>query len=131
MAVLAVVTAGNVRRILAGRGETIMARTTRTEDLRVVDGVGRRPDVAVVAVFANIACLYMRLCLAGGLDPIVAAEAVPDDAGMVEIRRSPCICCMAIITGIAAVNMRRVFASGRDAVVARAAGANHLGVVDG
>jgi len=131
MTIIAVVATSDVRGVLARGRQAVVTGAAATDDLRVVNHVCRRPDVAVVAIFANVGGLYMRWGLAGGLDPIVAAETVPNDAGMVEIRRSPRVRRVAVITSIATVDMRRVFARGRDAVVAGAAGANNLRVVDG
>jgi len=130
MTVIAVVTAGDVRRVLAGRDDAVVTGSARTEDLCVIDGVGRRPNVAVVAVLTDIARLYMCLGLACCFDTVVAAEAVADDANMVECGRTPGVRGVAVVTGIAAVDVRRVFARCCDAVVAGTAGANDLRVVD-
>ena len=130
MTVVAGVAAGNVGGVLAGRRDAVVAGTAAADDLRVIDGVGRCPDVAVVAILADIARLYMCLGLAGCFDAVVAAEAVADDANMVERGRTPGVGGVAVVTGIAAVDVRRVFARCRDAVVAGTAAANHLRVVD-
>lgn len=39
--------------MFAGRRDPVMARSTRPDNLRVVDGKGRNPGVRCMAVFAN------------------------------------------------------------------------------
>ena len=131
MTVIAVVTAGDVREVFTRCRQAIVTGATGADDLRVVNGVCRCPDIAVVAVFTNIGCLYVRQRFAVGFDTIVAAGTVPKDVDMVKIGGSPRVCGMAIIASVTAFNMPRVFTSGYDAVVARAAGTNNLYVVDG
>ena len=49
VAIVAVVPAPDMRRVFAGRGSAVVARGAGAEDLGVVDRVGRRPGIAVVA----------------------------------------------------------------------------------
>lgn len=65
MTVVAVVAAGDVIQVFPGGREAIMAGAARAQNLRMVDHVRRRPDVAVVAVLAHIGGLYVRQVLAG------------------------------------------------------------------
>ena len=39
----------------------------------MVDGIGRRKYVGVVAILANIACLYVRRTLTDGINAVVTA----------------------------------------------------------
>ena len=86
MAILAVVAAADVCRILAGRNLAIMTGAAGTDDLRVVNGIDRVPDIGIVAVLAKVRRLDMRCTLAGGFDAVVATEAITGDADVVEIR---------------------------------------------
>ena len=87
MAVITVVIARQVSRILAGRGHAVMARAAGTHYLGVVNGKGRRPYIRVVAVFADIARLNVRGALARGFRAVVATEAVASDIHVIEICR--------------------------------------------
>jgi len=108
-----------------------MTGTAGSNDLRMVDGVSRSPNTVVMTILADVCSLYVRYGLASGFYTVVTAEAVADDADMVEVGRPPGVCSMAVITGIAAVDVGRVFAHGCDTVVARAAGADDLRMVNG
>lgn len=76
-------------RILAGRGDAVMARAAGTDYLSMVNGKCRRPYIRVVAVFADIACLNVRRSLARGFRTVVAAEAIACDVHVIEIRGQP------------------------------------------
>ncbi len=89
MAVIAIDAACNVSRVFTGRCQTIVAGATGTQNLCVINGISRNPNIAVVAVLADIRCLYVSQILAGRFNAIVAAGAIPGDAHMIEIRRSP------------------------------------------
>ena len=97
----------------------------------MIDGIGGRPDVAVVTVLADVAGRNVGHRLAGGFHTIVATEAVTDDACVVEVGGPPGVAGVAVVTGITAIDMRRVLARRRNAVMAGAAGAEDLCVVDG
>jgi len=131
VAVVAIVTTGDVGWVLASRRKAIMTGAAATDDLGMVYSVCRSPDVVVVTVLADVAGLNVGYSLAGGFHAVVAAEAVTDDACVVEVGGPPGIRRMAVITGIATVDMRRVLARCRNAVMAGAAGAEDLCVVDG
>ncbi len=73
MAIVAVFTARDVRRMFSGRRCAIVARATGAYDLRMVDSEGRDPGVRVVAVLTNIRRENMRRVLAGLLNAVVAA----------------------------------------------------------
>ncbi len=54
MAIIAIVAAGDVRRMFASRRIAVMAGTTATKNLGVVDCYRRYPDGDVMAVLANV-----------------------------------------------------------------------------
>lgn len=87
MAVITVVTARQVSRILAGRGHAVMARAAGTHYLGVVNGKCRRPYIRVVAVFADIARLNVGEIFACGICAVMAVNAVVRNLRVIEIRR--------------------------------------------
>ena len=129
--VVAVVAAGDVGRVFAGRRETIVARATRAQNLRMVDYVCRHPDIAVVTVFAHIGGLYVCQILAGGGRSVVATDAITGNTNMVEARGPPAGRRVTVVTGVAAVYVRRVFAGCNEAVMTGATGAQNVRVIDG
>ena len=130
MAVVAVNAARDMRRVFADRSDAIVARAASAQHLRVIDGVCWRPNIGVVAVFADIRGLHVREILALCLDAVMAACTVAGDIDVIEIRGQPANCRMAVVTVAAAGNMSWVFA-GRDyAIVAGAANPQNLCVVD-
>ena len=130
MTVITIITARDMRWVLAGRGSAVVARATSTQDLRMVDGIGRRKYVCVVTILANIGCLYVRRTLADGIETVVTACTIIDDTEVIKVCRPPASCRMAVIAGIAARNMRWMLAGRDDAVVATVAGADNLGMVN-
>lgn len=86
VAILAVVSAADMCRILAGSDYAIMAGAAGTDNLRVVDCVYRCPDVRVVAVLANVCRLNVCGILAGRFNAIVTTKAIAGNANVVKIR---------------------------------------------
>ncbi len=117
VAVVAVVAAVYVSRVLAACCDAVMAGAAGTYHLRVVNRKDRRPDVRCMAVFADVAGLHVRRAFAGGIRAVMAAHAVPCDIHVIEIRRQPASGRVAVVTVIAAGDVVRVFAACRDAVV--------------
>ena len=60
MAVITVVAAAYVGRVLAGCNNTIMTRTTGAYDLGMVNGYGRHKSHGAVAVLADTCRLYVN-----------------------------------------------------------------------
>ena len=118
-----------MRRGFAGRAAAIMALSTITGYVEVVEG-RRHPANRRVAVRAIVAALDMRQMLARGFDAVMAEHAFADDVDVTEVRWHPAICRMAIVTGIAGREVFRMLAGGRQAVVTVYAAADDLGVVD-
>lgn len=130
MTVVTVIAAGDVKLILADRNRIVVARHTRTDNLRVIDGVRRYPGDIVVAVLAYVRGLNMRQIFAGRLHAVMAANTIVDDGAMVEGRRYPCGRRMTIVTGVDAGDMRRMLADCDGVVMAGGAGTDNLGVID-
>jgi len=83
--VIAIRAARNMLCILAGRDYAVMTGAAATQYLGVVNGVNRRPDIRVMAIFADIGRLNMRKILAGGFDTVVATDTIADDACVIEV----------------------------------------------
>lgn len=86
VAVITVISAGDMRRMFASGGNTVVTGATATQYLGVVDGNCWLPYHRAVAVLANIRCLNMRRAFAGCICTVMAGHAVARDIGMVEIR---------------------------------------------
>jgi len=87
VAVVAIIAAGDMRGMLAGRDDAVMTGAAGTDDLGMVDRVSRGPDVRRVAVFADVAGLDVIWRLAGRVRAVMAAKAVASDVDVIEIRR--------------------------------------------
>ena len=96
----------------------------------MVDNVGRRPDVRIVAVLADVAGLNMRWSFAGGVRSIVAVDTAIRNIRVIEIRREPAHGRVTVIAILTTGNMRWMFARRGAAIVAGAAGADHLHVIN-
>lgn len=131
MTIIAVVATRDVGWVLAGCCSAVMTRATCAGYLGMVDHVRRRPDVAVVAVFTNVGGLYVGQGFTGGLDTIVTAEAISDDADMVKIGRSPGDGRMAVVASIATGDVGWVLADRCNAIMAGAAGTHYMRVING
>jgi len=129
MAVIAVIAAIDVCRILAFGDGAIVARVTGTDNLCVIYQVSRREDDVVVAVLADIGRLNMCWVLTCRISAIVTTEAVAGYVNVIEIRRNPGRGCMAVIATVAAIDMRRVLAFRNSAVVAGSTGTDNLCVI--
>ena len=92
MAVIAVIAAGDMRWILAGCNDTIVARTASADYLGVIHCVRWNPDIGIVTIFANFCCQNMRRVLAGRFNTVVAACAITGDTNVVEVRGQPASC---------------------------------------
>ena len=88
-AVIAVVTAGDMCRVLAGRSRTVVTRSTGANHLRVVHRKGGYPGVRCMTVFANLAGLNVRWVLARGISTVVATGTITGDVYVIEIRGDP------------------------------------------
>ena len=130
MAVIAGVAARQVSWILPGRRYAIVTRATSADDLSVVNGVDWRPNVGVMAIFADVACLNVCEILARRGAAIVAANAVIHKIRMVEVRGQPANGRVTVVAIITAGDMCRVFTDGRDAIMTGSTGAQYLRMVN-
>ena len=73
--------------MFAGRYYAVMAGAASTNDLRMVDGVNRHPDVGCMAVLADIGRLNMCEVLACSVNTVMAAGAIARDIYVIKIRR--------------------------------------------
>lgn len=117
VAIVAVVAAGDMRRMLTDRSSAVVARATCAYNLRVVHVVSRHPGIGVVAVLANIASLDMCRILARRVGAIVAARAIAGDVDVIEVRGQPACCRVAVVAVGAAGYVRRMFADRYNAIM--------------
>ena len=87
--VVAIITAGDMRRGFADGRDAIMTGSTSTQYLRMVNRERRCPYIRGVAVLTNIGCEYMCCVLADCINAIVAADTVARDIYVIEISRQP------------------------------------------
>ena len=87
MAIITGIAACNVSWIFSGCGHAIVTRATGTDDLSMVDGADRCPDVGGVAVLADITRLNVCEVLARRIVAVVAVNAVIRDIYVIEVRR--------------------------------------------
>ena len=87
MAVVAIIAAGDMRRVLARRNNAIVAGAAGSNNLGVVHRESWNPDIGVMAVLANFCSQNVRRVLAGRFDAVVAAYAIAGDANVIKIRR--------------------------------------------
>jgi len=130
MAIVAVIAACYVSRMLANSCRTIMTRAARAEDLGMVDRIHGLPYVRAVAVFADICRLHVLRTLASRVDAVVAVAAISGDIYVIEIRRYPAGRRMAVLAIVAAIEMRSVLARRCNTIVARRTGTDCLRVIE-
>ena len=112
-----------------GRGAVVTGRAG-AQDLGVINGNNRRPDIRAVAIFADVGGLRVQWTLAGRVCSVMAADAVVDNVRVVKIRGQPRDSSMAVVAIIAAGDMRWMLANGYHTIMTRAASPNNLSVVD-
>lgn len=117
VAVIAIIAAADVVRIFANSCNAVMTGSARAEHLRVIDGQNRNEHAAVMAVLAHVARLDVRGTLTRCVYAVMAADAIVNDAAMIEDRRLPRDRRMAIVTLVAGRNVVWRLASCLDTVV--------------
>ena len=105
MATLAAIVTCNVVRTLSASDRAVVAGKARARDLRMIDPRGRLPRRHTMAGFTRIARSDVSRILPGCACAVVAREAIPSDARMIERCRSPC---GALVAGLAACRRRDV-----------------------
>lgn len=105
MAVVAVIAAGDMRRVLACCSDAIMAGATAANDLGMVNNDDRRKHSRAMAVFANVRRLHVSRIFANRFRAVMTVHAIGRYQAVIERRRQPASSGMTIITGIAARDM--------------------------
>ena len=111
VAVVAIVTARDVSRVLAGGHRAVMAGEASSDDLRVINHIRRRPCHVVVAVLADVGRIDVRWMLARRRDAVVARDAGVRDRCVIKIGRYPGHRGVAIVAIVTGGNVVRVLAS--------------------
>lgn len=130
MAVIAIITTGEMSGMLAGRSNAIVTGSATAEHLCVIHRVRWQPRHRVMAVFANIRRLNVCWILAGRIRSVVTAGTVATDVDVVEIGRNPARSCVTVVAIITTDNVVGIFAGSDNAVVAGAATTQHRTVID-
>ena len=116
--------------IHAGSRGAIVAGRAGPQNLSVVNGDNRCPDIRAVAILTNIGCEWVQWTLADRVCSVVAADTVVDDVRVVEVGWQPRDGGVAVVAIVAAGNMRRMLANRYYTVMAGAAGADDLRMVN-
>ena len=87
MTVIAIVAAGDVRRVLAGGSDAIMAGATGPQNLGVIDYHHGREHIGAVAVFTDIGRQRVCRVFARRIRAIMAVDTVTRNRSVVEERR--------------------------------------------
>ena len=87
MTVVAVITTGKVRWMLADCSNAIMTRPASSQYLCVVDSKRRCPYIGIVAILANIGRKHMCRTLTRCFDTVVTAYAIAGDVQVIKICR--------------------------------------------
>ena len=117
-------------RVHAGGRSAIVTGCARAQDLGVINGRYRRPDICAVTIFADVGRLRVQWTLASRVCSVVAAYTVVDDVRVVEVGWQPRDGGVAVVAIVAAGNMRRMLANRYYTVMAGAAGADDLRMVN-
>ena len=125
MAIVAIVTACDVRSVLACCRIAIVTGEAGAENLAVIYERNRVPGDGVMAVLADICSPDMSGMPARGVNTVVAAEAAAGDICMVEGRRCPCARLVAVIAPVTGDDVSRRLARCVDAVVTVVTAAGH------
>lgn len=130
VAVITIVAAHNVRRMLARRDNAIVAGGAAAQNLGVVDCDRRRPHVSRMTIFANGSGQDMCLTFSARIGPVVTGTATANDLRMIDRnRRCPGIARMTIFANHRCLYMRSILACCIRAVVAATAVVDNVGVI--
>ena len=89
MAVIAIIAAGDMRRVFADGYHAVMTRAASPNYLGVVDCKGRNPGVWCMAIFADDTGKNMIGILARCIRAVVAASTISCDVDMVKVCGQP------------------------------------------
>ena len=87
VAVIAIVTTGNMRRVFANRYYTVVAGAAGADNLSVVDRKGRNPGIRCMAIFADYTGKNMVGVLACCIRTVVATRTIACDIDVVKVCR--------------------------------------------
>ena len=105
--------------MLTGGDRSIVTGNAGANHLEVVDGVGGRPQGAVMAILADLGCLDVCRPLAGSGCPVVARCAGPDDLQVIDgIGRRPQGTVVAVLADLRRLDMGWGLARCLDAIMA-------------
>jgi len=130
VAIIAVVTAADVRRVLAFCNRAIVTGVAGANNPHVIDPVCRCKEHVVMAVLTHIRRLNVHQALTDRVRAVVATEAVRGDIDVIEIRRNPTRGRMTIIAVVTAADVIQVFAGCGLPIMAGHARAQDLRMVD-
>lgn len=71
--------------VFAGGRNAIVARAAGTDNLSMVDGVGRYPRIRGMAIFTNVAGLNVYRTLSGSVYAVVTTRAITGDIDVIEV----------------------------------------------
>ena len=130
VAVVTGIAAGQMIQIFATSDNAIVAGSTISDNLHVIDNVSRRERIGVMAVLTDDSGLNVAWVFAGRICAVVAVCTATENICVTEIRRKPAGSCMAVVTVCTAWNVSRVFANGCDTVMTGTAFSLDLHMVD-
>ena len=102
MAVIAVITTGDVVSILAGRNRSIVAGATRAENAVVIDRERRRKTTGCMAILTDVGRQDVRGVFASRIAAVVTRNAVSSDIRMIKNGGRPrqrIVAVVALLTG--------------------------------
>ncbi len=89
VAIVAGISAADMRWRLAGRDIAIVAGLARSYNLSMINHGGRRPEIHAMTIFTNGGSQYVCIVFAGCVRAVVATGTIAGNARMVEISRCP------------------------------------------
>lgn len=98
MAVIAIVAAGDMRRMLACRGVTVVTGAATTKNLGMVDAIGWHPHGRVVTILTHVGGLNVNGIFASRRSAVMTVNTASNDVGVIEVGRKPPGCRMTIFT---------------------------------
>lgn len=130
VAIIAIVTAGDMRQMFAGCDYAVVAEGATSQYLRMVYDISGRPDDVVMTILADVSCLNMQRTLTLFVDTVVTIHAVAGNIDVIEVCGCPGKRRVAIIASGAACDVVCILAGRSGAVVASTTAAKNLCVID-
>jgi len=130
VAVVAVIAAINVCRVLASCRDAVMAGAANAHNLRVVDSEYGREHICVVTVLAHVGRLNVRRTFARGFRAVVAVDAVTGDVDVIEVSGQPAGGRVTVVASVAAGDVGWILAGRGKTIMAGATSTRNLRMVD-